>query len=91
MQHFEDFAKSHFSKRGKYILKACEAYLQGNGVGTLTDDACTTERSKEQPCSVGFKLALAKIMPRLITALKDAGANCDQYEHLGKTETAQEH
>lgn len=89
--HFEDFAKSHFSKRGKYILKACEAYLQGNGVGTLTDDACTTERSKEQPCSVGFKLALAKIMPRLITALKDAGANCDQYEHLGKTETAQEH
>ncbi|KAF0918395.1 hypothetical protein E2562_023552 [Oryza meyeriana var. granulata] len=49
--HFEDFVKSHFSKRGNYILKACEAYLQ---------------------------------------ALKDAGANCDQYEHLRKTETAQE-
>ncbi|XP_006643704.1 probable ubiquitin-conjugating enzyme E2 23 isoform X2 [Oryza brachyantha] len=88
--HFEDFVKSHFSKRGNYILKACDAYLQGNGVGTLTDDACTTERSKEQSSSVGFKLALAKILPRLITALKDAGANCDQYEHLGKTETAQE-
>uniref|UniRef100_A0A0D9UWA6 E2 ubiquitin-conjugating enzyme n=1 Tax=Leersia perrieri TaxID=77586 RepID=A0A0D9UWA6_9ORYZ len=88
--HFEDFVKSHFSKRGNYILKACDAYLQGNVVGTLTDDACATERSKEHSCSVGFKLALAKILPRLITALKDVGANCEQYEHLGKTETAQE-
>ncbi|TVU22119.1 hypothetical protein EJB05_31801, partial [Eragrostis curvula] len=88
--HFEDFVKSHFRKRGHYILKACEAYLQGNVVGTLTDDACTTDRSKEHSSSVGFKLALAKILPRLITALKDTGANCDQYEHLGKTETVQE-
>ncbi|KAL6847812.1 hypothetical protein ACP4OV_021940 [Aristida adscensionis] len=88
--HFEDFVKSHFCKRGHYILKACEAYLQGNVVGTLTDDACTTERSKEHSSSVGFKLALGKILPRLIAALKDTGANCDQYEHLGKTETAQE-
>ncbi|KAK3163760.1 hypothetical protein QOZ80_1AG0007990 [Eleusine coracana subsp. coracana] len=88
--HFEDFVKSHFCKRGQYILKACEAYLQGNVVGTLTDDACTTDRSKEYSSSVGFKLALAKILPRLITALKDTGANCNQYEHLGKTETVQE-
>ncbi|KAL5227210.1 hypothetical protein ABZP36_015475 [Zizania latifolia] len=88
--HFEDFVKNHFSKRGSCILKACEAYLQGSVVGTLTDEACTTERSKEHSCSVGFKLALAKILPRLITALKDTGVNCDQYEHLGKTESAQE-
>ncbi|OEL36436.1 putative ubiquitin-conjugating enzyme E2 23 [Dichanthelium oligosanthes] len=88
--HFEDFVKSHFQKRGHYILKACEAYLQGNVVGTLTDDACTTDRSKEHSSSVGFKLALAKILPRLITALKETGADCDQYEHLGKTETVQE-
>jgi hypothetical protein len=26
----------------------------------------------------------------LITALKDIGADCSQYEHLGKTETVQE-
>jgi len=89
-QHFEDFVKSHFRKRGHYILKACEAYLQGNVVGTLTDDACPTDRSKEHSSSVGFKLALAKILPRLITALKDTGADCDQYEHLGKTETVRE-
>ncbi|CAO2209149.1 unnamed protein product [Urochloa humidicola] len=88
--HFEDFVKSHFQKRGHYILKACEAYLQGNVVGTLTDDACTTDRSKEHSSSVGFKLALAKILPRLITALKETGADCDQYEHLGKTETVRE-
>lgn len=88
--HFEDFVKSHFRKRGHYILKACEAYLQGNVVGTLTDDACTTDRSKEHSSSVGFKLALGKILPRLITALKETGADCDQYEHLGKTETVRE-
>lgn len=88
--HFEDFVKSHYCKRGHYILKACEAYLQGNVVGTLTDDACSTERSKEHSCSMGFKLALGKILPRLITALKDTGADCSQYEHLGKTETVQE-
>ncbi|KAJ1287934.1 hypothetical protein BS78_02G049000 [Paspalum vaginatum] len=88
--HFEDFVKSHFCKRGHYILKACEAYLQGNVVGTLTDDACTTDRSKVHSSSVGFKLALGKILPRLITALKETGADCDQYEHLGKTETVRE-
>jgi ubiquitin-conjugating enzyme E2 O len=88
--HFEDFVKSHFRKRGHYILKACEAYLQGNVVGTLTNDACTTDRSKEHSSSVGFKLALAKILPRLITALKETGADCNQYEHLGKTETVRE-
>jgi ubiquitin-conjugating enzyme E2 O len=90
LQHFEDFVKSHFRKRGHYILKACEAYLQGNVVGTLTNDACTTDRSKEHSSSVGFKLALAKILPRLITALKETGADCNQYEHLGKTETVRE-
>ncbi|KAF8780040.1 hypothetical protein HU200_002008 [Digitaria exilis] len=88
--HFEDFVKSHFRKRGHYILKACEAYLQGNVVGTLTEDACTTDGSKEHSSSVGFKLALTKILPRLITALKETGADCDQYEHLGKTETVRE-
>uniref|UniRef100_A0ACD5VJG4 Uncharacterized protein n=1 Tax=Avena sativa TaxID=4498 RepID=A0ACD5VJG4_AVESA len=84
--HFEDFVKNHFCKRGHYILKACEAYLQGDVVGTLNDDACSTERNKEYSCSMGFKLALGKILPRLITALKDMGADCNQYEHLGKTE-----
>jgi ubiquitin-conjugating enzyme E2 O len=84
--HFEDFVKNHFCKRGHYILKACEAYLQGDVVGTLNDDACSTERNKEYSCSMGFKLALGKILPRLITALKDIGADCSQYEHLGRSE-----
>lgn len=84
--HFEDFVKNHFCKRGQYILKACEAYLQGDVVGTLNDDACSTEKNKEYSCSMGFKLALGKILPRLVTALKDIGADCSQYEHLGKTE-----
>nr|CAD1844554.1 unnamed protein product [Ananas comosus var. bracteatus] len=59
--HFEDFVKDHFRKRGLYILKACEAYLGGSCIGSLTEEACTTEKSREHSCSTGFKLTLAKI------------------------------
>nr|CAD1844552.1 unnamed protein product [Ananas comosus var. bracteatus] len=58
--HFEDFVKDHFRKRGLYILKACEAYLGGSCIGSLTEEACTTEKSREHSCSTGFKLTLAK-------------------------------
>nr|CAD1835375.1 unnamed protein product [Ananas comosus var. bracteatus] len=59
--HFEDFVKDHFRRRGHYILKACKAYLEGSLIGSLTADACTSEKSKEHSCSVGFKLTLGKI------------------------------
>ena len=55
-------------------------------IGSLTRDACMTEKSKEHSCSVGFKLMLAKILPRLITALKEVGVDCHQFEHLQKSE-----
>lgn len=83
--HFENFVKDHFQRRGYYILKACEAYMGGSLIGTLTKDASTTEKSKEQSCSVGFKLMLAKILPRLIASLAEIGVNCHQFEHLIKS------
>ncbi|PKU75555.1 probable ubiquitin-conjugating enzyme E2 23 [Dendrobium catenatum] len=81
-KHFEAFVKDHFQRRGYYILKACEAYMAGCLIGTLTKDACTTEKSKEQSSSVGFKLMLAKILPRLLASLTEIGVNCHQFEHL---------
>lgn len=53
-------------------------------IGSLTRDACMTEKSKEHQCSVGFKLMLAKTLPRLISALKEVGVDCDQFDHLQK-------
>ncbi|CAA6656009.1 unnamed protein product [Spirodela intermedia] len=58
--HFEDFVRDHFRSRGPYILKACDAYMNGCPVGSLTKDACMTTKSNEHS-SVGFKLMLAKI------------------------------
>lgn len=88
--HFEEFVKDHFRRRGHYILKACEAYMEGCVIGSLTKDACTTEKSRENSCSVGFKLTLAKILPRLIAAFKEVGVDCCQFEHLQKCENMPE-
>ena len=62
------------------MLRACEAYLRGCTVGTLDGDARATEGSKEEerPCSAGFRLALANVVPRLMTAFTQIGAEgCD--------------
>ncbi|XP_078448256.1 ubiquitin-conjugating enzyme 23 isoform X2 [Wolffia australiana] len=80
--HFEDFVKDHFRSRGKYILKACDAYMKGCPVGSLTKDGCMSSKSGDEQSSVGFKLMLAKIMPKLFAALKDVGADCGEFEHL---------
>ncbi|CAL9130869.1 unnamed protein product [Musa textilis] len=81
--HFEDFVKDHFRRRGHYILKSCEAYYtRGCSIGSLTKDGCLTDESQENSCSVGFNLTLAKILPHLIPALNDIGANCRQFEYL---------
>uniref|UniRef100_A0A1D1Y5Q9 E2 ubiquitin-conjugating enzyme n=3 Tax=Anthurium amnicola TaxID=1678845 RepID=A0A1D1Y5Q9_9ARAE len=83
--HFEDFVKDHFRRRGHYILKACDAYMNGCIVGSLTKDACMTDKSNENSSSVGFKLMLAKIIPKLFMALSEVGAECQQFEHLHKS------
>nr|XP_009418628.1 PREDICTED: probable ubiquitin-conjugating enzyme E2 23 [Musa acuminata subsp. malaccensis] len=88
--HFEVFVKDQFRRRGHYILKACEAYMDGCLIGSLTKDACLTETSRKHSCSVGFKLTLAKILPRLIPALKEVGADCHQFDYLLKVENLSE-
>ncbi|CAN6356244.1 unnamed protein product [Urochloa humidicola] len=66
---FEAFIKDHFRRRGQHILKACEAYIQDCcPVGTFDGEAFATEASRERSCSVGFRLALANVVPRLVEA-----------------------
>ncbi|PIN02869.1 Ubiquitin-conjugating enzyme [Handroanthus impetiginosus] len=78
---FEELILQHFRKRGCYILKACDAYMKGHLIGSLTKDACTSD-SDTNSNSVGFKLMLAKVVPKLFSALKDVGADCQEFEHL---------
>ncbi|CAN6356245.1 unnamed protein product [Urochloa humidicola] len=72
---FEAFVRDHFHRRGQHVLKACEAYLKdGCPVGTLDGEAYATEVSRERSCSVGFRLALANVVPRLVEAFASIGA-----------------
>uniref|UniRef100_A0A1J3DFX6 E2 ubiquitin-conjugating enzyme n=1 Tax=Noccaea caerulescens TaxID=107243 RepID=A0A1J3DFX6_NOCCA len=80
---FEELIKEHFRKRGYYILKACDAYMKGYLIGSLSEDASVIdERSSANLNSVGFKLMLAKIAPKLFSALSEVGADCDEFKHL---------
>ncbi|KAM0822914.1 hypothetical protein ACQ4PT_071211 [Festuca glaucescens] len=86
-QGFEELVRDHFHRRGRFVLRACEAYLRGCIVGTLDGDARATEGSKEEgrPCSAGLRLALANVVPRVLTALAEIGAegcDCDQLHGL---------
>ncbi|KAJ6838147.1 putative ubiquitin-conjugating enzyme E2 23 [Iris pallida] len=83
--HFESFVKDHFRSRGHYILKACQAYMSGCLIGSLTKDACMTEKSKDHTTSVGFKLMLAKLLPRLIAALTEVGVDCKEFENINNS------
>ncbi|CAL4892047.1 unnamed protein product [Urochloa decumbens] len=72
---FEEFVRNHFCRRGRHVLKACEAYLQeGCPVGTLDGESLSMEVSKDWSCSMGFKLALASIVPRLVESFSGIGA-----------------
>ncbi|KAL9244843.1 hypothetical protein vseg_018564 [Gypsophila vaccaria] len=79
---FEDLVNEHFRRRGYYILKACDAYMKGYLIGTLAKDALATNKSEANATSVGFKLMLAKIVPKLISSLNKVGADCDEFKHL---------
>ncbi|KAM0839044.1 hypothetical protein ACQ4PT_060574 [Festuca glaucescens] len=74
-QGFEGFVKDHFGRRGRFVLGTCEAYLQGCVDGMHMKDDNAAEAGKERPCSAGLKLALANMVPSLLAAFKELGAN----------------
>ncbi|KAG7027026.1 putative ubiquitin-conjugating enzyme E2 23, partial [Cucurbita argyrosperma subsp. argyrosperma] len=79
---FEELVKEHFRRRGYYILKACDAYMKGHLIGSLTEDASIREESDPNSTSVGFKLMLAKIVPKLFSSLNEVGADCRDFKHF---------
>jgi ubiquitin-conjugating enzyme E2 O len=80
------FVKEHFQKRGRCILRACDAYMKGAQVGSLSED-CTlpsnggVESQNQSTSSVGFKLILLKIVPKLISAFSEIGVDCQEFQH----------
>ncbi|CAM0901717.1 unnamed protein product [Alopecurus aequalis] len=82
---FEEFVKDHFRRRGRFILMTCDAWLQG----CVVDDAHATEAGREQPFSAGLKLALANVVPSLVTAFTEIGAEgCEEFQkHMALSTT----
>uniref|UniRef100_A0ACD5WLU7 Uncharacterized protein n=1 Tax=Avena sativa TaxID=4498 RepID=A0ACD5WLU7_AVESA len=77
-QGFEAFIKDHFRRRGKHVLGTCEAYLRG----CVPAD----EGAMELPCSAGFKITLANMVPRLVAAFTEIGVEgCDHCPSVGQT------
>ena len=81
-QHFEEFVREHFRRRGPHVLRACVAYMQGSPVGSLLENNLVSPSHGKElgQSTAGFRLMLAKIIPRLIIALNELGADCEGYE-----------
>ncbi|XP_050363255.1 probable ubiquitin-conjugating enzyme E2 23 [Argentina anserina] len=79
---FEELVRDHFRRRGYYILKACDVYMKGYLIGSLTEHASISDGVDANSTSVGFKLMLAKILPKLYLALSEVGADCHEFKHL---------
>ena len=56
--------------------------MKGYLIGSLAKDASLSDKSDANSTSVGFKLMLAKIVPKLLMALCVVGADCDEFKHL---------
>ncbi|KAL3539101.1 hypothetical protein ACH5RR_002467 [Cinchona calisaya] len=79
---FEELVREHFRRRGYYILKACDAYMKGYLIGSLTKEASISSDSHATSNSIGFKLMMAKIIPKLYISLSEIGADCQEFKHL---------
>lgn len=74
-KHFEALIEEHFNQRGKHILLACKAYMKGCPVGSAFGDT-TMNQERTKGSSMGFKIMLRKIFPRLLEAFSIKGINC---------------
>ncbi|GAB4826958.1 hypothetical protein Ancab_033838 [Ancistrocladus abbreviatus] len=69
-KHFEGLVEEHFSRRSQQILSTCKAYME--------DGPVNFPIGRERP-SMGFKIMLAKLFPKLVEAFSDKGIDCSGF------------
>jgi hypothetical protein len=74
--HTAPLIRAHFRRRGDAVLAACAAYLEGCPVGAFKAAGevrapGSIESSNTCPPSGGFKLILAKLVPKLKAAFDE--------------------
>lgn len=77
-KHFEELVKEHFSKRSRFILSACKAYMEGAPVGCAFEEE-EDEGENAKGSSTGFKIMLGKLFPKLVEAFSEKGIDCSQF------------
>jgi len=82
--HFEALVEEHFRQRSKHILLACKAYLEGAPIGYAFGGVGKTEHENLKGTSTGFKIMLAKLLPKLVEAFSDKGIDCHQFVEMQK-------
>jgi ubiquitin-conjugating enzyme E2 O len=81
-KHFEALVEEHFTRRSKFILSACKAYMEGPSVG-CTFGYIKAGQENQQGSSTGFKIMLSKLFPKLVEAFSKMGIDCSQYTDPG--------
>lgn len=77
-KHFEELVKEHFTRRCNYIVEACNAYMKGIPVGSAFGHTKLDEEI-QKGSSTGFKIMLAKLLPKLVEAFSENGVDCSNY------------
>ncbi|MQL92935.1 hypothetical protein Taro_025566 [Colocasia esculenta] len=78
-KNFEDFVPGHFSLRGRTILVACKAYMDGAQVGCVDGDGVQDVDEGDKSSSSSFKLQLKGLFDELLTELTFRGADCAEF------------
>ncbi|KAF8411149.1 hypothetical protein HHK36_003692 [Tetracentron sinense] len=78
-KHFEALVEEHFSSHAKSILLACKAYMKGALVGSPFG---AVERETQKISSMGFKIMVAKLFPKLVAEFTEKGIDCSQFIEL---------
>ncbi|KVH96983.1 hypothetical protein Ccrd_000926 [Cynara cardunculus var. scolymus] len=73
--HFEALVEEHFRERCMHILRACKAYLEGVPIGCAFGSQ-PVELEAQKGNSTGFKIMLAKLVPKLVEAFTSKGFDC---------------
>ncbi|XP_024987651.1 probable ubiquitin-conjugating enzyme E2 24 [Cynara cardunculus var. scolymus] len=74
-KHFEALVEEHFRERCMHILRACKAYLEGVPIGCAFGSQ-PVELEAQKGNSTGFKIMLAKLVPKLVEAFTSKGFDC---------------
>ncbi|KAK1375317.1 putative ubiquitin-conjugating enzyme E2 24 [Heracleum sosnowskyi] len=77
-KHFEKLVKEHFARRCNHIVEACDAYMKGIPVGSSFGQKKFDEEI-QKGSSTGFKIMLAKLLPKLVEAFSENGVDCSNY------------